>query len=284
MKTGLRLRLGLAILCLYVVFFPFTRGNAEVGEVETSDPCSIANPSALFSLLDRPTFSDSACSVPIRHAVLESGFLQPKLRGDGGGKAVSYPQAEVRLGLPGRNEFKILAPNYTSQRSGNPQEASSGLSAAGIGFKHELGYTDKWLGSVEAILTLPSGNRVFGSRGLGTTINGITAYSLSDHVGLSFQLGLSSLTDSVSAGGKRFTSFNQFLTATWNPSGRLQLYGEFYGQTKTAQSEGAGYNFDGGLQYLVTRWLEADLEAGVRLSGNLGAFAHFYGAGIGILF
>jgi hypothetical protein len=284
MKTGLRL--GLAILCLYAVFLSLSSGNAnaEDGEVETSDPCSAANPSALFSLLDRPTFSDSACSVPFRHVVLESGFIRANLRGEGSGKADSYPQAEVRFGLPGRNEFKILAPNYTSQRSGTRQEASSGLSAAGIGFKHELGYAGKWLGSVEAVLTLPSGNDVFGSRGLGTTINGIVAYSLSAHVGLSLQLGISSLTDSVSAGGGRFTSFNQFFAATWNPIERLQLYGEVYGQTKTARSEGAGYNFDGGLQYLVTRWLEADLETGVRLTGNLGGFTHYYGVGIGILF
>jgi len=216
--------------------------------------------------------------------VLELGFIRANLRGEGSGKADSYPQAEVRFGLPGRNELKILAPNYTSQRLRTPQEPSSGLSAASIGFKHELGYTGKWLGSVEAVLTLPSGNDVFGSRGLGTTVNGIVAYSLSAHVGLSLQLGISSLTDSVLAGGRRFTSFNQFLTATWNPIERLQLYGEFYGQTKTARSEGAGYNFDGGLQYLVTRWLEADLEAGVRLTGNLGGFTHYYGVGIGILF
>ncbi len=276
----------LAILCLYAVFFPLISGNAnaEDGEVETSDPCSAANPSALFSLLDRPTFSDSACSVPFRHVVLESGFMRANLRGEGSGKADSYPQAEVRFGLPGRNEFKILAPNFTSQRSGTPQEAVSGLSATSIAFKHEIGYSDKWLGSVEAVLTLPSGNAVYGSRGLGTTFNGIVAYSLSAHVGLSFQLGISSLTDSVSAGGRRFMSFNQFLTATWNPIERLQLYGEIYGQTKTARSEGAGYNFDGGLQYLVTRWLEADLSAGMRLTGNLGGFTQYYGVGIGILF
>jgi hypothetical protein len=210
--------------------------------------------------------------------------MRANLRGEGSSKADSYPQAEVRFGLPGRNELKILAPNYASQRSGTPQEASSGLSATSIGFKHELGYTSKWLGSVEAVLTLPSGNDVFGSRGLGTTINGIVAYSLSAHVGLSLQLGVSSLTDSVLAGGRRFTSFNQFLATTWNPIERLQVYGEFYGQTQTARNEGVGYNFDGGLQYLVTRWLEADLEAGVRLTGNLGGFTHYYGVGIGILF
>ncbi len=276
----------LAILSVCAVSFLGygAKAHAEDRKAEKTDPCSVSDPSALFSLLDRPTFSDSACPVPFGHAVLEMGLMRATLRGEGGGRAYSYPQPELRFGLPGRNEFKVLAPTYTSARSGNPREASSGLSATAIGFKHGLGYTDKWTGSVEGILTLPSGNDVFGSRGLGATLNGIAAYSLSDHVGLSVQLGLSSLTDPVSAGGKRFTSFNQFITATWNPVERFQVYGEVYGQTKTSSNEGSGYNFDGGIQFLITHWLEVDIETGVRLTGNLGGFSHFYGAGIGILF
>ncbi len=31
-------------------------------------------------------------------------------------------------------------------------------------------------------------------------------------------------------------------------------------------------------------WWEADLEEGVRLSGNLGGFTHYYGVGSGFLF
>ncbi len=276
-----------AIFCMLPVVFFAGRGKAYAQNkpaAEIPDPCSASNPSALLSLLDRPTFSDSACSVPLGHAVLEFGFMHAEVRGEGGGTADNYPEAELRYGLPGRNEFKVLASNYTSQRSGTPEEASSGLSATSIGFKHELGYTNKWLGSVEGVLTLPSGNDAFGSRGLGAAFSGIVAYSLNDQVGLSLQLGVSSQTDPVSAGGGRFTSFNQFITATWDPFERLQFYGEVYGQTKTARDEGAGYNFDGGIQYLISRRLEVDIEEGVRLMGNLGGFTHYYGAGLGLLF
>jgi hypothetical protein len=254
----------------------------DLGPLEIQNPCG--GPSALLSLLDRPTFSDSACSVPRGHAVLELGYQHSYVRGEGGGRADNYPQAEVRFGLPNRNEFKVLVSNYTSQRSEIPEVASSGLSATSIGFKHELGYTSKWLGSAEAVMTLPSGNDAFGSRSLGASVSGIVAYSVTDQIGLSLQLGASSLTDPVSAGGGRFTSFNQFLTATWDPAERLQFYGEFYGQTKTARHEGAGYNFDSGMQYLISRSWEVDLEGGVRLTGNLGGFTHYFGAGMGFLF
>ncbi len=279
-----------AALCMSLVVFPCGQkayakdGNARVSNISVPGPCAASNPSALLSLLDRPTFSDSACSAPLGHAVLELGFMHADARGEGGGTADNYPEAELRYGLPGGNEFKLLASNYTSQRSGAPEEASSGLSATSIGFKHELGYDAKWLGSVEAVLTLPSGNDAFGSRGLGATFSGIAAYSLTDQIGLSLQLGVSSQTDSVSAGGGRFTSFNQFLTATWDPIELLQFYGEVYGQTKTSHDEGAGYNFDGGVQYLIAHWMEVDAEEGVRLTGGLGGFTHYYGAGMGFLF
>jgi hypothetical protein len=254
----------------------------DPGQLEVQNPCG--GFSVLLSLLDRPTFSDSACVVPPGQAVLELGYQHADVRGEGGGRADNYPQAELRFGLPGRNEFKVLASGYTSQRSGIPEAASSGLSATAIGFKHELGYNGQWLGSLEAVMTLPSGNDDFGSHGLGVALSGIVAYSITDQIGLSLQLGASSESDSVSAGGRRFTTFNQFLTVTWNPAERLQFYGEVYGQTKTARAEGAGYNFDGGIQYLISRWWEVDLEEGVRLTGNLGGFTHYFGAGMGFLF
>jgi hypothetical protein len=252
----------------------------DSANADIQNPCG--GPSALLAILDRPTVSDSACAVPLGHAVLELGYQHADVRG--GGRADNYPQAELRFGLPGNNEFKILPSNYNSQRAGIPERASSGLSATFIGFKHELGYTSKWLGSAEAVLTLLSGSNAFGSRGLGAALSGIVAYSLTDQIGLSLQLGLSSQTEPASSGGGRFTSFVSNLTATWQPAKRLQFYSEIFGQTSTGPGEGAGYNFDGGVQYLIADRWEVDLEAGVRLHGNLGGFTHYYGAGMGFLF
>ena len=271
-----------AVFCMFLMFFLLSGAYAEdLAHAGIQNPC--AGPTALLSILDRPTASDSACVAPEGHAVLELGFMHANVRDEGGGTADNYPEAELRFGLPGMNEFKVLASNYTSQRSGIPEEASSGLSATSIGFKHELGYNAKWLGSVEAVFALPSGNDAFGSKGLGALFSGIAAYSLTDQIGLSLQLGAGSLTDPVSAGGRRFTTFTQFLTATWDPAARLQFYGEVFGQTKTSAAEGAGYDFDGGVQYLIKPWWEIDAEEGVRLTGDLGGFTHYIGAGMGFL-
>ncbi len=267
---------------MVLAFFPAIGGEAfakdgHAGESEIPNPCA-----SLLAILDRPTVSDSACAAPLGHAVLELGYEHASVRGEGGGTAGNYPEAEARVGLPGSNEFKVLLPNYNSQRT--PGGASSGFSATAVGFKHEIGYTSRWLGSVEALLTLPSGNYAYGSRGLGIALNGIAAYSLTDQIGLSLLAGLSSQTAPELAGGGRFTSFNTDIVATWQPLERLQFYGEVFGQTKTGPGQGAGYDFDGGVQYLVARRLEIDAEEGVRLSGGLGGFTHYTGAGAGLLF
>lgn len=262
-------------------------GQALAQEKERAipDPCS--GPSALFAILDRPTVSDSACAAPLGHVVLEMGFQHAGLRPPGG-TADNYPQPELRAGLPDRNEFVLLPPNYTRQKTpavpGSAAREIDGYSAATLGFKHELGYNRNWLGAVEALFTLPSGGSAFGSRGLGVAVNGIVNYAISGPVALSVQLGVSSQTAPELAGGKRFTSFNPIFAATWQPAERLQFYGEVFGQSSTGPGEGAGFNADGGVQYLITPHWEVDAEEGVRLTGNLGGYTHFFGAGTGFIF
>ncbi len=260
--------------------------HAEEHETAIPDPC--AGPSALLAILDRPTVSDSACVVPQGQFVLELGFQHASLRGPGSGTADNYPQSEARIGLPGRNEFVILPPNYNRQRTnavpGSPAQEISGTSAVTLGLKHEIGYTRSWLGAVEALFTLPSGGSAFGSPGLGVALSGIAAYTLSEQIGFSLQLGISSQTDPMLAGGGHFTSFVSNFVSTWQPTERLQFYGEIYGQSSTGHGKGAGYNADGGVQYLITPSWEVDLEGGVRLIGDLGGLTHYFGAGMGFRF
>ncbi|MHB8115475.1 MAG: hypothetical protein ACYDDX_03885 [Acidithiobacillus ferrivorans] len=189
----------------------------------------------------------------------------------------------MHFGLPGNNEFVLLPPNDNLQQvPGRPY--LQGFSATTVGIKHELGYSKHWLGSVESLFTLPSGNPAFGSPGLGVAVNGIVTYAPSNDTGISLQLGITSQTNPALAGGGRFTSVNPDITFTWLPLWNLQFYGEAYGQSRTGPGQGSGFDADGGVQYLLSPYCEVDLEEGVRLSGNLGGFTHYFGAGMGFLF
>jgi len=264
----------------FVLLLSHSYVYAEGPETAVSNPC--AGPLAMLAIPDGPTVAYSACVVPFGHVVLETDFQHSYLRAPGG-TAENYPEAEIRIGLPGNNEFVVLAPNYNNQRpEGAP--SNSGFSATTLAVKHEIGYTDKWLGAVEALFTLPSGSKAFGSHGLGVDIHGTLTYSLTDTIGLTLQLGVSSETGPELSGGKRFTSFNPIVVATWQPVSKLQLYDEIYGQTKTSATKGQGFNMDGGIQYLITPSWEVDVEEGVRLTGNLGGFTHYHGVGMRFLF
>ncbi|WP_226821794.1 MULTISPECIES: hypothetical protein [Acidithiobacillus] len=178
------------------------------------NPCT--GPSALLALLDRPTVSDSACVVQYGQAVLEAGYQHANLTGTGGGTADNFPEAELRFGLPGHNEFVLLPPNDNLQQvPGSPH--LQGFSSTTVGIKHELGYTKHWLGAVESLFTLPSGSPAFGSRGTGVAFNGIVDYTPSNDTGISLQLGVTSQTNPALAGGGRFTSVNPDITFTWLP-------------------------------------------------------------------
>ena len=245
------------------------------------DPCS--GPSGLLAELDRPTVSDSACVAKPGRTILEMGYQHQTLTG-AGGRQDNFPEAELRFGLPDNNEFVLLPPNYIRQTTpaiagGNGTQ--SGYSATVLGWKHELGYTRHWLYAAEGLFTLPTGTAGFGSPGPGVALNGIVSYSLTPTTGLSLMLGMTSEDD---GSGKRYTSVNPDLVGTELLSRDVQLYAELYGQSRTAAGQGSGWDADGGIQYLLTRYWEVDAEIGTRVAGRLGGFDHYLGLGMGVEF
>lgn len=258
---------------LTLVFGMVTHVFAET----IDDPC--AGPSALLNIIDRPTVSDSACAVPFKKAVLELGYQYQELTHSAGHQQ-NFPEAEFRLGLPANSELVILLPNYIHQSTA----PHSGYAATTLGLKHEIGYTQNWLGAVEALVTLPNGSAAFGSKGMGTAVNGIVTYTFNPQFNLSLMLGGSTETQSSLNGGQRFTSINPDVVFTYSPTEKISLYGEAYGQSKTGPGENSGFNADAGVIYLLLSNVAIDLELGQRISGNLGGFNHYIGTGMSIMF
>lgn len=95
--------------------------------------------------------------------------------------------------------------------------------------------------------------------------------------------GVSSQTQAINDGGKRYTSVNPDLVLSWTKE-KISVYGEIYGQSKTGPQNGSGFNADAGILYLIRKNIVIDLEAGHRLSGVLGGFSHYVGTGISIQF
>ncbi len=250
-----------------------------------SDPC--AGPDALLDLLDRPTVGDSACVVKPGYAVLETGWARYTLLGQSG-HALGYPQGELRFGLPDQNEFVFLPPNINRQVTpmpGGGSQTITGGSASVVGIKHEFGYNARWIWAGETLFTLPSGSPTYGSAATGYAVNGIVGYSLTSSVALTLMLGVTHLALPTNLqGGAYYWSVNPDLVLTWETTQNFQFYLEAYGQNHTGPGQGAGYDADGGVQYLITPRFEVDAEIGQRISGNLGGWSHYFGVGAGFLF
>ncbi len=238
------------------------------------NPCG--GPTALLAIVDRPSVGDSACVVPYGNLLTEFGYQYQELLENG--QQENFPQATIRLGLPANNELVFLPPNYMHQS----MPSQNGYSASVLGIKHEIGYTQHWVGTIEALFTLPSGSDAFGSAGLGEAFNGIINYSFNSNFDVTFMFGGSSQTVSSSDDGQRYTTYNPDLVFSWSPKPRMNFYGEVYGQSKVAPGQGSGFNFDGGIIYLLYKNITVDVEVGQNLSGTLGGFNHYVGTGIAI--
>ncbi|MHB8623168.1 MAG: transporter [Sulfuricaulis sp.] len=260
--------------------------TARAGTALAEDPCG--GPSTLLATLDRPTVGDSSCVVAQGRVVLEAGIQRGALSATPGGHFATVPDAELRFGLSDQNELAWLPPNLQYQHNnagpGSAAGTAHGFGATTLGLKHQIGYSAHWQETIEDLATAPSGSSLYGSHGWGNAASGIVSYSSGGPFGLSLMLGISSQTAPTAAGGNRFNSINPDIVVTWLSNPRLQFYGEVYGQNRTAYGQGSGFDADGGVQYLLDRKWEVDLEEGFRLHGELGGFARYTGIGLGTLF
>lgn len=237
-----------------------------------TDPC--AGSLGLLAELDRPTVADSACVAKPGHTIVEMGYAHAN---SGQGTVENAPQAELRFGLPHRNEFVLLPPNAVHAENGNTGNTSYG--ATTMGLKHEWGYTQRWIYTSELLFTTPGTGQAPGSSGgWGEAINGIVGYSVTSRIAIGLMLGATALYDQ---NGRRYTSVNPDFTATWLLNPHWQLYGEIYGQTHTGYGTGSGWDSDSGVQYLLTRRIEIDAEVGQKLIGALGGYRNYWGFGAG---
>ena len=256
--------------------------SATLPAADDADPCD-----GLLATLDRPTVADSPCVVKSGHAIAELGYQTGPVKGSDINRLSFYPQAELRFGLPENWELKLFPPNYnmTTQRAFVGGGHIDGFGDTSFGIKHQFGSFGGFLVSADVKLTIPTGQIAFSSGGTQANIQGIVSYDLTPALGISGLLGISTLTNRTNNGGvARFTSVNPDVVITYLMNEKLQLYGEIYGNTKTAADQGLNYSIQGGAQYLITKNVEVDASGGVLLHGPAGVQSRFVNFGVGLLF
>jgi hypothetical protein len=105
-----------ALVALPVLFSPAWAGSLFSGP--PGNPCR--GPGSLLALLNRPTVSDSSCTVAAGRVMVEGGWQRLNLYEVPGGRSVNYPEFEFSFGLPHRTEIVVLPPNERPSRRNPP--------------------------------------------------------------------------------------------------------------------------------------------------------------------
>ena len=159
-----------------------------------NDPCT-----SLAALVSRPSVTSSVCTVRPNHVLIETGYLNTTFTG--GGNAVTYPTASVRIGtrIPAL-EIDFAPPSAVRTNAGGLTTATTDV---GAGLKYVFGYTPRFSWGGQAFFTAPTGLN-------GGSANGTTAaYALNASYALGpvFSLATTLSTSSLTNGAQRWNSF-----------------------------------------------------------------------------
>ena len=143
--------------------------------------------------------TNSVCTVRPNHVEIETGYLNTSA--SGGGNAVAYPQALIRIGtaIPAL-EVQIAPPGINRTNGGG---IVTGTTDVGAGLKYVFGYTPKFSYGGQAFFTAPTGTNGFSANGTNATYALNAGYTLTPVFSLGTTLATSSLTD----GTQRWSSF-----------------------------------------------------------------------------
>ncbi len=271
--------LSMLLLCVLWVTPAQSRPSSPV------DSC--AGPSALLTVLDRPTISDSVCSVKKNNVLAELGYDYQVETGTHFGTLQTLPQLELRYGAGDNVELKLFPPNYLLQSTFAAGKTGSldGFGDAGLGMKYEFRYGERWGIATDTAITIPSGSKGFTGKGTGVILNGIVAYNLNADIGIGFQLGVYRLFNPAYAGQE--TTVNPIIVVSDQLNEiteNLQLYAECYNAIDVQHNTGIASYIDSGVQYLLLPNVEVDFEAGHNLSDLSSDAVTYIGFGTGLEF
>ncbi|KTC78900.1 transporter [Legionella cherrii] len=241
--------------------------------VADNDICS-----DILNVISSPSNVNSPCPPPFKKVFIELNYIDQQLP-DHAGIQQNVPNADIRIGLPANNEFFVFPPNYIDQKS----FPGTGTTDTRFGLKHTISSKKNWVFALQGIADTPTGSAAYGSNHWGITFNGIAYYEINDQFSITGQLGVSRLSDPKLSGGNYFNTINPDVSLGFSPNSRTSLYIELYGQSKISATQGAGYNFDGGILFLVFPNTILNLSGGQQLYNYLGSFTHYVNVGIAVM-
>ncbi|MFN2527446.1 MAG: hypothetical protein ABR584_01855 [Candidatus Baltobacteraceae bacterium] len=248
------------------------------------DPCG--GDARLLATLNRPTVGYSACAVAPGTLVVEEGY-QNTQQGSGttASTLIQYPQSFIRYGLKQGFEIDLIGPSFNKLAA--PEGAgglarSSGYSDGGLGIKYEFTPHGRYTVGIDGLYTGANGSPGFTGGGPTQTLNLDVAYSITPTFGIGTTLAYSSTSGFDAAGKKaRFSIFLPSFVLTTQLANNYQLYSEYVYASKLAPDVGGRSFFDFGVQKLLGKRFELDIEQGISSTPDSNLKFNYIGVGFG---
>lgn len=248
-----------------------------------ADPCG--GDGRLLATLNRPTIGYSACAVAPGSVVFEEGYQNQQQGADLSMYLVQYPQSFTRVGIRPRFEVDVIGPYFN--KLAVPDGAGGlaithGYQDSGFGFKYEFEPKGNFTYGIDGLYTAPNGSAGFTNGGATETVNLNASYALTS----TFAVGTTQAFSSTS--GFRADG-TQGRYGLWLPSFVLsqqlhdfyQLYAEYVYASKLAPDQNGRAFVDYGIQHLLGKRFEIDVEMGHSITPDLTTRFQYLGVGFG---
>jgi hypothetical protein len=245
----------------------------------------LAQSSAGPLVTDRPDQTESALVVAPGLVQLEVGWtLEQEGRTGIRQRTTAVPQVKARLGLiPGlEGRLGFAGWQGVERRELAGVTSSNGVGDLDVGFKYRAVAAHGSIPDVALIgtLTLPTGNAGFGSPRADPTVLLAFANTLTDRLGVGYNLGASWSTEGATGGQATLLDILYTVSLGVGVAERAGVFIELFGSVATEPDRGNRHTVDGGVTYRVRDNLQFDLSGGLGV--NQGAADWFLGAGVAV--
>jgi len=220
---------------------------------------------------DRPDQTESSITVAPGYGQLEFGWTHVEDDEDVDVRVDSAPETLVRVGMLENLELRFGFDGYIWAEVDSPGARSQRHDGAGdmdIGLKYKLWHEDGWLPQTALLAgtTLPTGARAFSSERFDPSVRLACSHTLSDTLGLGYNLAGIWQSDEDDTGDRDTTASVAYSVVLGIAlSQRLGTFIEFFGDAPTAAGKPAN-SVDTGFTYLLADNLQIDVLGGVALS------------------
>ncbi len=228
--------------------------------------------------------STGVCTVRTGHFDVETGYTNTTVTGPGGGSNANYPQSLIRVGTADPHfDLEFGPPSYETSSIG--QQTITGSSDVNLGAKYEAGYNSNADWGVNAVVTFPTGSKVFtvGNAQFTGNLNG--AYTINSEFSLAGTLSFNALSGSNSAGSAQsyFAFIPSLELSAALPGGPSQISAEYAYFSAAGPGLGAKSLIDFVYQRDFGSHLQFDVEYGFSPTLVGGQTQHYVGAGLSFM-